>query len=78
MISGGADDLLANAGDRARPGHDARRRRPVPAIAKDATGNNVPIVTTQGEYRYVGRLTVDVRLRGPADRTDMRRPARSA
>ncbi len=56
VISGGADDLLANSGDRLVPGTPIVG--PYPTVAKDKTGANVPIVTTQGEYRYVGRLTV--------------------
>lgn len=55
VIAGGGDELLANADDR-RVNADV----PVgayPALAQDSTGATVPIVTTQGEYRYVGRLT---------------------
>ena len=54
VISGGADDLLANPGTPLVPG--STPVGPYPTIASDSTGADVPIVTTQGEYRYVGRL----------------------
>jgi len=57
VISGGADDLLANAGTPLVP-NAGNPVGPYPTVAKDSTGADVPIVTTQGEYRYVGRLTV--------------------
>ena len=56
VISGGADDLLANPGDLLLPA--STPVGPYPTLAEDADGADVPIVTTQGEYRYVGRLTV--------------------
>jgi len=55
VIAGGGDELLANADDR-RVNADLPVG-PYPALAQDSTGATVPIVTTQGEYRYVGRLT---------------------
>ena len=64
VVSGGGDELLANPSDVLVPtggAPDGARPMPVgayPATPTDADGNTVPIVTTQGEYRYVGRLTV--------------------
>jgi 2',3'-cyclic-nucleotide 2'-phosphodiesterase (5'-nucleotidase family) len=64
-IAGGGDELLANADDLLVPG-DARAIDPAtgqpltyPTFAPDADGVDVPIVTTAGDYKYVGRLVVD-------------------
>ena len=56
-IAGGGDDLLANPDDTLIPGGV-----PVgsyPQVLQDADGHGVPLVTTQGEYRYVGQLTAE-------------------
>ncbi|HZY27889.1 MAG TPA: bifunctional UDP-sugar hydrolase/5'-nucleotidase [Jiangellaceae bacterium] len=64
-IAGGGDELLANEGDLLVPG-DARAVDPTtdqpfsyPVAATDADGAFVPIVTTAGDYKYVGRLVVN-------------------
>jgi len=57
VIAGGGDELLAPAGT-PLVNTDAIAG-PYPTIARDASGANVPIVTTQGEYRYVGRLVAE-------------------
>jgi 5'-nucleotidase len=63
VIAGGGDDLLANADDRLVPNNgDPAAGFPTPVGAyplelRDRTGRTVPVVTTAGEYRYVGRLT---------------------
>ena len=89
VISGGADDLLANPGDRLVPVPNSPGPvGPYPLILKDSTGKDIPLVTTQGEYRYVGRLTVDVRPErrhrvhgrhevGPGARLGRPRPSRT-
>jgi 2',3'-cyclic-nucleotide 2'-phosphodiesterase (5'-nucleotidase family) len=63
-IAGGGDELLANPDDLLVPG-DVRSVDPVtgqpfsyPIIATDSAGVQVPIVTTAGDYKYVGRLEV--------------------
>ena len=56
-IAGGSNDVLANEGDRLVPGDSPSG--PYPIIVKDLTGRNVTIVTTGGEYKYVGRLIVE-------------------
>lgn len=60
VISGGGDEVLANPSDVLVPVNGAAPpiAGPYPALATSADGASVPIVTTQGEYRYVGRLTV--------------------
>ncbi|MGH8827208.1 MAG: bifunctional metallophosphatase/5'-nucleotidase, partial [Jiangellaceae bacterium] len=63
-IAGGGDELLANDGDLLVPG-DVRTIDPAtgepfpyPVPAFDADGEMVPIVTTAGDYKYVGQLVV--------------------
>lgn len=62
MIAGGGDDLLANPGDLLVPNSDGTFPTPVgpyPTMVKDANGNDLPIVTTEGNYKYIGRLVVN-------------------
>ena len=56
-ITGGSNDVLANAGDLLVPGDTSKGTYPI--VVKDLTGKKVSIVTTGGEYKYVGRLIVD-------------------
>lgn len=58
-VTGGGGEVLANAGDVLLPGDDEVIEGPYPVIGADADGRSVPIVTTSGGYRYVGRLLVD-------------------
>lgn len=58
-IAGGGDDLLANEGDLLLPGDTSASESTYPIFASDKDGNQVPIVTTTGEYRYLGSLIVD-------------------
>ena len=55
-IAGGGDELLANDDDLLVPGDTASGAYPL--IATDADGREVPVVTTAGNYEYVGRLVV--------------------
>jgi 5'-nucleotidase len=55
VIAGGGDELLANAGDLLMPGDDALVFGNYPQVADC----DVPVVTTSGAYRYVGRLVVE-------------------
>ena len=62
VIAGGGDELLANDDDLLIP-TNAAGARPVPfgtypLIATDGSGGDIPIVTTQGNYSYVGNLVV--------------------
>jgi len=54
IIAGGNETLIAQPGDRLRPGDVATENYPI--IATNANGNPVAIVGTPGEYSYVGRL----------------------
>ncbi len=57
MIAGGGDELLANDGDLLVPGDDAVFGD-YPQIGTGADGVTIPIVTTAGDYKYLGRLDV--------------------
>lgn len=54
VISGGGDELLANQPFTPLPGEMIAG--PYPMLARSADGVIVPVVTTAGEYRYLGRL----------------------
>jgi 5'-nucleotidase/UDP-sugar diphosphatase len=56
-IAGGGDDLLANPDDTLIPGDAAVG--PYPKLVDDSRGDDVLVVSTAGEYKYVGRLTVE-------------------
>jgi len=56
VIAGGGDDLLANDPAGLIPGDVIEG--PYPTIVQDADGRDVPIVTTAGEYKYLGKLEV--------------------
>ena len=58
VISGGGDELLANPGDLLIPGDEGRVYGGYPQLATDMDGTIVPVVTTSGEYGYVGQLVV--------------------
>jgi 5'-nucleotidase len=53
-IAGGGDELLANPGDLLVPG-DAIQG-PYPTNVQNADGQTVPVITTAGDYKYVGKL----------------------
>lgn len=59
MVAGGGDELLANPDDLLVPGDEGVVFGPYPIIATDVDGTEVPVVTTSGAYRYVGRLIAD-------------------
>jgi 5'-nucleotidase / UDP-sugar diphosphatase len=70
VIAGGGDELLANPGNLLVPGA-GNPLFPYPLITTDAQGNHVPIVTTAGEFRYVGRLTAVFDKRGRIEAIDL-------
>lgn len=57
MIAGGGDELLANEGTVLVPG-DVEPFGGYPLTATTAEGKDIPVVTTAGDYKYVGRLVV--------------------
>jgi 5'-nucleotidase len=59
IVGGGGDELLANPGDLLVPGDEVDTDHPMyPIVAKDKAGIDVPVVTTAGEYKYLGYLEV--------------------
>jgi 5'-nucleotidase len=58
VIAGGGDELLANEDDLLIPGDEGLVYGDYPQLATDVDGTTVPVVTTSGEYRYVGKLVV--------------------
>jgi 5'-nucleotidase len=57
FIAGGGDELLTNDPGIALPGMTVYGDYPL--IEQDADGNDVYIVTTPGEYKYLGNLIVE-------------------
>ncbi|MBP0002017.1 MAG: choice-of-anchor I family protein [Cyanobacteria bacterium SID2] len=57
-IAGGSDTIVANSSDRLRPG-DEVGVSPYPFLTTNADGDPTAIVSTDGEYSYVGRLVVE-------------------
>ena len=62
MVAGGSDTLLADGDDELRPGDAAAAALPV--FQTDAAGDPVAIVSTDGQYSYLGRLTVEFDAEG--------------
>ncbi len=58
VIGGGGDEILADDGDELFPGDEDDIFGSYPQVAVDADGTDVPIVTTPGNYRYVGALQI--------------------
>jgi len=58
IVSGGGQELLANPGNLLVPG-DRNIFGPYPMYARGADGATIPVVTTNGDYKYIGRLIVD-------------------
>ncbi|MCB1185924.1 choice-of-anchor I family protein [bacterium] len=83
-VAGGGDELLAN-GDSSEnliPGDEPVAGRSYPVILQDADGRDIPVVTTPGNYKYVGQLTVEFNDAGEvtgvdADHSGLQRVANS-
>jgi len=58
MIAGGGDELLANPGDLLIPGDEGLVYDTYPIEAVGADLAVIPVVTTAGNYQYIGRLEV--------------------
>jgi 5'-nucleotidase len=56
MIAGGGDEVLANPDDLLVPGDVPFG--PYPILATGGDGATIPVVTTAGDYKYLGRLDV--------------------
>ena len=64
VIAGGGDEILANPGTRLIPGDEVEISGPYPILEQDADGNDVHVVTTAGNYRYVGRFVASFNAAG--------------
>ncbi|MDE3258046.1 MAG: 5'-nucleotidase C-terminal domain-containing protein [Gemmatimonadota bacterium] len=64
VIAGGGDEVLANPGTRLIPGDEVQISGPYPILEKGADGNDVHVVTTAGNYRYVGRFVASFNAAG--------------
>ena len=56
VVAGGGDEVLADAGDPLLPGDLGDVFDSYPILVDDADGSAVPVVTTSGNYGYLGRL----------------------
>jgi len=65
-VAGGGDELLANgdANENLIPGDEPVDGRTYPIYVSDADGNDVPVVTTPGNYKYIGMLTAEFDANG--------------
>ncbi|MES1024610.1 choice-of-anchor I family protein [Gloeocapsa sp. BRSZ] len=57
IIAGGSDTILADESDRLRPGDTAAGSYPI--LTESANGEPVAIVSTDGNFTYVGRLVAE-------------------
>lgn len=64
VVAGGGGELLANDEDLLIPGDELLVYGPYPMIANDCDGTEVPVVTTAGEYGYLGKLVVEFDCEG--------------
>lgn len=73
LVAGGGDELLWNPGQLLVPddaidangdGIPDARYGAYPLYETDGAGRQLPIITTRGDYRYVGRLVVDFDANG--------------
>ncbi|MBW4671526.1 MAG: choice-of-anchor I family protein [Cyanomargarita calcarea GSE-NOS-MK-12-04C] len=57
IMAGGSNTLLTDATDRLRAGDTKQGNYPI--LTKSATGEDIAIINTDGNYKYVGRLVVE-------------------
>lgn len=69
VVAGGGDELLANDPGDVIPDDVEDISGPYPIIAEDIDGTDVPVITTSGQYRYVGRLRVEFNVFGEVVRS---------
>ena len=62
VIAGGGDNRLANPSDSLIPGDVAEG--PYPLVGVDKSGDSVPVVTVDGQLKYIGRLTLSLSTTG--------------
>ncbi|PSL14124.1 2',3'-cyclic-nucleotide 2'-phosphodiesterase (5'-nucleotidase family) [Marinobacterium halophilum] len=64
IMAGGSNALLADADEALFPGTGQTPYRDYPILTKDAAGNDVVLVNTDGGWRYVGQLNVEFDVEG--------------
>ncbi|MCA9279881.1 MAG: 5'-nucleotidase C-terminal domain-containing protein [Phycisphaeraceae bacterium] len=68
VVGGGGDELLASTGALLVPGDNpamlSTGESGYPVLRTDSTGAMVPVVTTDGDYKYIGRLVVGFDVNG--------------
>jgi 5'-nucleotidase len=64
MVAGGGDELLANPGTLLIPGDEKDVFGTYPLLSSDASGERVPVITTSGGYRYLGRFVAGFDMDG--------------
>jgi 2',3'-cyclic-nucleotide 2'-phosphodiesterase (5'-nucleotidase family) len=62
IVAGGSNTRLLDENDRPRPGDNVQGTYPI--WKTDLDGYDVPIVNTDGSYKYVGRLVIDFDANG--------------
>jgi 5'-nucleotidase len=71
MLAGGGQELLANPDDILLPTDNIGNAfGPYPVVASGADGSDVLIITTTGEYKYVGRLLIGFNEKGKIVKID--------
>jgi 5'-nucleotidase len=70
LIAGGGDELLANPDDLLVPDDVNAVFGAYPLTAVDADGNTTYVITTKGNYRYVGRLIATFSADGQVESID--------
>jgi 2',3'-cyclic-nucleotide 2'-phosphodiesterase (5'-nucleotidase family) len=58
VIGGGGDELLSNPESVLVPGDEKLSRGPYPLMINDKSGRRIPVVTTAGSFRYIGKLAL--------------------
>ncbi|TVZ41055.1 5'-nucleotidase [Alteromonadaceae bacterium 2753L.S.0a.02] len=71
VIGGGGDEILGDVGTDFFPGDEDDIFGSYPQVATDAQGKAVPVVTTPGNYKYVGRLVVNFNKKGEVTSWDV-------
>ena len=64
IIGGGSDSILLDENDRARVGDAELVYGPYPIWKESASGDQVAVLNTDGQYRYVGRLVAQFDAEG--------------
>ncbi len=76
IVAGGSDVLMAQEDDVLRPGDTAEEEYPF--LTTNLDGDPVAIVSTDGEYTYVGRLVVNFNNEGVIDTASLSDPINGA